>query len=143
MHAAFPLPDVDWPPTRELYAGHNWNEREQLVADSDLVEAAQRIQNLLRSEPDTTRILVHSDSSYSLLRLIYHLLPRNVAVLSLVSPEARFVPLPEGTLVIVLASPAWRYDRQRKALAGGGINLPASLLYDEDGLIIARYRRPQ
>lgn len=124
--------------TKNLYAEYDWPQREQHSADSDIIAAAASIKSILRDVPENSRILIHSDSSFALLRLVYHLLPLNVAVFA--QAMATNKPLPEGALIIVYDSENWTYDSSRRVLDGNGTFIPGELLLRNGNLLVMRYR---
>lgn len=115
--------------TEHLYAGKNWDERLQLLPDQDLAFMAAQVGNWLDSQPPRQRLLVAADSDYAFLRLIYLLLPHDVALLQL----AGDAPLPPGSLILLYASTQWRFDAARGAIVGGARDYPASPVF-ESGL---------
>lgn len=125
--------------TRTLYAGLDWPAREQLSADTAVIAAARDIKALLVDEPDTTRILVHAGSSFEQLRLVYHLLPLDVAVLAqvIVGTHAK---LPPGSIIVVFNAEDWRFDAARHSLSDGGIEFPVDALLQRGSLLVARVR---
>ena len=128
--------------TRALYAGTEWPDRARIVGDSGLLAAADRIKALLRDEPPNTRILVQSDSGYSVLRLIWHLLPRNAGAFW--HAKAFGAALPEGTLIVFQASDAWHSNPAMKKLLAHSQRLhePGSLFadsFDDNDLVVFRY----
>lgn len=123
--------------TRALYAGMDWPAQETRAADADLLAVADRIKPALARESDRTRILVHAGSSYEQLRLVYHLLPHNVAVLPQVIEQAS-PELPAGTLVIVYANEDWSFDASSGRLRGGGLDWPATRVAGGGNWILAR-----
>lgn len=126
--------------TKNLYAEFDWPQRELHSADSDIIAAATSIKSLLRDVPENSRILIHSESSFALLRLVYHLLPLNVAVFA--QATATHTPLPNGTLIIVYEAEGWGYDPARRVLEGGGVVIPGDLLLRNGNLLVMRYSRP-
>ena len=122
--------------TRSLYAEFDWPERELHSADQDLVEAARDLKSSLRELPENSRILVHAESSFSVLRLVYHLLPLNVGVLSHAVEKLPGEPLPEGTLIIVYDMPGWAYDSEKHVLQGGGLQFPGKIVMRRDRLLV-------
>ena len=99
--------------TQTLYGGLSWEQRKDIVGDSDTLRVANELKGLLRDEPGAARILVQSSSGYSALRLMWHLLPLNTAVLWSADPGA---PLPEGCLVVFYESDAWHRDQAMRRL---------------------------
>ena len=115
--------------TEHLYAGKNWDERLHLLPDQDLAFMAAQVGGWMDSQPPGQRLLVAADSNYALLRLIYLLLPHDVALLQL----AGNAPLPADSLILLYASSQWRYDDARGAILGDGRVLPAEPVF-ESGL---------
>ena len=102
--------------TRAVYAHLSLAERERTVADTDIAAAAEKLRVMLRDEPAQSRILVHADSGYELLRFIWHMLPRNVAALAYAVWPGN--ALPDGTLIVFFDSDDWRTkDFWRRLLA--------------------------
>ncbi len=126
---------------RDVYASQSWTQREHLVADSAVQSAAERVAGALRREPEQTRILVQSASTYSLLRLIWHLAPRNAAVYA--QARASGVALPPGTVIVVYDDDNWRLAPHHAALlTSDGARLTGNLLLDDDGLLVWRTAEP-
>ncbi|MBN8480724.1 MAG: hypothetical protein J0L88_03940 [Xanthomonadales bacterium] len=126
--------------SRALYAGLEWPQREQRSADTGVIEAAREIAPLLAREPDATRILVHAGSSFEQLRLVYHLLPRNVAVLAQVLARAGATPLPARSILVVYNAEGWAWDADRRELRSDDLSWPAELLFERGPLIVVRIR---
>jgi hypothetical protein len=116
--------------TEHLYAGKSWDDRLQLLPDQDLAFMAAQVGDWLDSQPAGQRLLVAADSNYAFLRLIYLLLPHDVALLQLAGAAA----LPPDSLVLLYASTRWRYDPQRGAIVGGLRDYPADPVF-ESGLV--------
>ena len=115
--------------TEHLYADKTWGERQHLLPDQDLAFMASQVGGWLDSQPPGQRLLVAADSNYAFLRLIYLLLPHDVALLQL----AGAAPLPPGSLVLLYASSQWRYDEARGAIVGARRDYPADPVF-ESGL---------
>jgi len=92
--------------TRAVYADLSWPERERTVGDADIADAADKVRALLRNEPREARILVDAGSGYELLRLVWHLLPRNVADYQYAASLG--AALPEGCLIVFFHTDDWR-----------------------------------
>lgn len=116
--------------TEHLYAGKGWDERLRLLPDQDLAFMAAQVGNWLDSQPPGQRLLVAADSNYAFLRLIYLLLPHDVALLQL----AGDAPLPPGSLILLYASSRWRFDETREAIIGGARDYPVDPVF-ESGLV--------
>lgn len=119
--------------TRELYAGKPWHERARIEPDAGLVAAAGRVREVLKSEPAVRHVVVAADSSYTMLRLAYHLLPLNAAPAS----AASGMPAP-GTVFVVHASSDWRFDPGHGVLRGKAGALAARRMLDEGDLQVYR-----
>lgn len=126
--------------THDLYAAYDWPQREQHSADSEIISMAAEIKLALRDVPENARILVHSDSPFALLRMVYHLLPMNVAVFAQAISTVPATPLPDGTLIIVYEAEGWKYDWGRRVLKGSGTEFPGSQIMQRDNLLVVRYR---
>lgn len=115
--------------TEHLYADKSWDERQHLLPDQDLAFMAGQVGNWLDSQPPGQRLLVAADSNYVFLRLIYLLLPHDVALLQL----AGNAPLPPHSLILLYSSTRWRYEEARGAIVGDGRALSADPVF-ESGL---------
>ncbi len=124
--------------TRTLFADYAWPEREKHAADTEILEAAGTLRAALRNEPASTHVIVHSSSSFALLRMIYHVLPMNVAVLAQAMQAG--VALPAGTIIVVYDDDTWRYDAARRVLEGGGSVFPGDLVLQRGALLVVRYK---
>jgi len=102
--------------TRTLYAGLDWPQRARIVGDSDILLAADEIRRILHDEPANSRILVDAGSGYEWLRLVWHLLPLNVAAYPLARTFG--ASLPENCLLVFYDNDSWMTDpAMRKLLA--------------------------
>lgn len=126
--------------TQNLYAEFDWPERELHSADSDIVQAARELKSAIRDLPENSRVLVHSSSSFSVLRLVYHLLPMNVGVLSLAKSESPATPLPDNALVVLYDAAGWRYDPKTRSLQGDGLAISGDVVFRRERLIMLRHR---
>lgn len=86
-----------------LYAGKSWEEREAIQPDEATYAAAAQVRKLAQ-QYSSERVLVVSDSRYTLLRMIYFLQPLNTASLVDVANEAPAATLPPDALVAVFES---------------------------------------
>ncbi|HJT98769.1 MAG TPA: hypothetical protein VJ696_10685 [Rhodanobacteraceae bacterium] len=132
--------------TRAVYAPLSWIDRQHTIADTGIADAADRLRMMLRGEPKTARILVYADSTqgYELLRFIWHLLPRNVAVYAYASPFVN--ALPDRCLIVFLDSDAWRTDPSwRRLLAHSEHVAPPRSIYsdsfEDSPLVVFRFHR--
>jgi hypothetical protein len=119
--------------TRAVYAHLSWDERERTVADTDIAAQAAKLGEMLRDEPERSRILVYAGASqgYELLRFIWHLLPRNAAVYAYASAVGD--ALPEGCLIVFLDTDAWRTEPSWRRLLAHSEHLASSSSIHGDG----------
>ena len=124
--------------TETLYAQHSWPDRELHAADRDLAEDARALKVALRGRPETSRVLVHSGSSFSVLRLVYHLLPMNVGVFAkALQVEGSRIP-PAGTILIACDAPGWSFNTATGILQAESLRIPGEVLYRTDRAIAFR-----
>lgn len=112
--------------SERIYAGKPWAERVLLQPDERTPAIAKIVQAQLTSDTPA-RVLVASDSTFSLLRMIYFLLPLNAAPLdhgALVTGS----PLPIGSAIVTYDT-AWQYDSADNLLVNAGKKIPVKLIY--------------
>lgn len=126
--------------TADVYAGKSWQERARLQPDEDVAGFAQLTRQQVASASTGQRLLVASDSVYTMLRLIYFLLPLNAAPLE--SALAAMPPSawPANTVIVICASKAWRYDDASSTLRAGAHDLPVTPVFIGGDLGIYRLR---
>ncbi len=122
--------------TEQLYADKPWTGRQHLIADQDTAFAAEQVGYWLTSQATSQRILAASDSKFTLLRLVYLLLPQNVALLQQVGREA----LPQDSLILLYESTQWHYDATRREVVGDGKHYPVEPVFDSGGAFLYRLR---
>lgn len=125
--------------TEEVYAGKPWALRAVLQPDEATLVAAKETAKIA-AEQRVARVLVHSDSSYTLLRMIYFLLPLNTAPLEQTLSDAPGVALPDDALVAVYGS-EWTYDKDSARLGNDKVAVPAKLIYENGDLRLFRPER--
>jgi hypothetical protein len=130
--------------TRAVYAKLSWEERQSTVADVDIVAAADKLRWMLRGEPERSRILVYTgpERGYELLRFIWHLLPRNVAVYGYAREFAD--TLPDGTLIVFFRNDDWRTDPNWRRLLAHSEHLLSSESiqgdsFENDPVVVFRF----
>jgi len=130
--------------TRAVYAGLSWEQRQSTVADVDIVAAAEKLRAMLRAEPEQSRILIYTgpERSYELLRFVWHLLPRNVALYGYarMSTDA----LPEGCLLVFFRNDDWRTDPAWRRLLAHSDHLATSTSiygdsFEADDVVVFRF----
>jgi hypothetical protein len=126
-----------------VYADLSWSERQRTVADTSIAEAAEKIGVMLRDEPPERRIFVQAGSGYELLRLIWHVLPRNAASYT----QAAFVAgsaIPEGSLIVFFDTDEWRTQGSWRRLLAHSEHLATSASihgdsFEDDRLVVFRF----
>lgn len=122
--------------TQTLYGEFSWPERELHSADQNIVEIARNLKQVLRNVPESSRVLVHSSSSFTVLRLVYHLLPVNVGILAQARATAPGLPLPAGSILILFDAAGWRYDPLTKVIEGEGNRFTGDLIFRGHQLLV-------
>ncbi len=110
--------------TRAIYAGLPAVERARLQPDQATFDGAARVRAALADEHPDTRIFVDAGSDYVRARLLYHLLPLNVAPVNLVTygtPEQR-----AGAIVVLFDARAPRFDADTGLLHFADVGMPAT-----------------
>ncbi len=119
---------------RDLWGAMPLEQRQNRVADIDLVETAAHLKDVLRHEPPTRHVLLSSSAPYTAIRLIYHAAPLNISVATAL-PEALPSGPPPGTIIV-------RYDlpvvAKNGLLAFGGRTLRVKTM--EEGKKLSVYR---
>ena len=152
--AAWLLLDMNWQSelfwknglTRDMYAGKSWQDRSRMIADAPLLDVAARVREALHAQPANTHILVADDSAYELLRLVYHLLPANVAPLGWVAGLLGHTPvdggpithLADGSVVVYYHVQESAYDATHAQLHIGDLSYPAMPLLETRALSVYR-----
>jgi hypothetical protein len=122
--------------TETIYAGKQWTQRLTLQPDEETPAIAGDIARVAEQQR-TKRVLVQSDSPFTLLRLIYFLLPLNAAPLEQTMTEAPGAAMPGDALIAVYSSD-WKYDEATGRLGNGKLDVPAKAIYDKGDLHIFR-----
>ncbi|MEO8672697.1 MAG: hypothetical protein ABI411_15365 [Tahibacter sp.] len=123
--------------TRVIYAGKSAEERQALVPDSALGRAALRVRDAIGAASAEGHIIVDASSDYERARLIYHLLPMNVAPGNLFP----YVDMPrfEGSLLVLYALNTPEYDAESAQLVyPDGHRVDAQMVIEETPLRIYR-----
>jgi hypothetical protein len=125
--------------TSAIYAGKSWQERARLQPDEDIAGYAQLVRQQL-GEASGPRVLIGSDSVYTMLRLLYFLLPLNVAPLDAALAALPVSAWPAGSVIVICASKSWHYDDAGSVLQNGARSVPVTPLYTGGELAIYRLR---
>lgn len=121
-----------------IYAGKTWSVRETLQPDEKTFSAAGAMSRIVAKEK-AERVLVLSDSSFTLLRMIYFLLP-----IDAVSLEQAFAASPDsvmhaGTLIAVVDCEC-QYDAASGLLTKGATTYPVTPVVEQGDLRVYRPR---
>jgi hypothetical protein len=110
---------------RDVYAQLDYAQRTETVVDASLRDVANQVRQQLADARDGAHVLVAADSAYTVLRLVWHLQPLNVAIWSQVLGDGRMPTA--GTWLVVYDAPSLRGSpqfarilaRSRVATVGG------------------------
>jgi hypothetical protein len=128
--------------TESIYSGKSWQDRTRLQPDEDVAGFAQLTLQHLAGTP-TRRVLVASDSTYTLLRLLYFLLPLDAAPLE---SAVRSVPLsdwPRDAVIVLCANKIWSFEESTSMLVAGTFRIPVTPVFVSANLGIFRMRGAQ
>lgn len=93
-----------------LYGGKSWEQRARLQPDEDVAGFAQLTRQQLAAIGSPQRVLIASDSTYTLLRLIYLLLPVNAVPLESALATAPAPTWPANSVIVLCNSRRWHFD---------------------------------
>lgn len=126
--------------TRQVYAGLDWSDRQQRLADGDVLAAANAVRAALRedgADPDQVRLLVDAGTDFLRARLIYHLAPARSAPVNLTGFGNALQA--HGTVYFAtFDQPSPPYDAADARLRLDGLTLPARQLLDAASLRLYR-----
>jgi len=126
--------------TRELYAGKPWRERAMIEPDTALVAASARVRDVLARVPPSTHVVVAASAAYDVLRLIYHLLPANVAPVTTLLGHGKKLAAMQPALLVVYDDPEWTFDAATRRLSFADGAYAADLVFEDAELRIFRVR---
>jgi len=126
--------------TRELYAGKPWRERATIEPDTALIAASARVRDVLARAPPSTHVVVAASAAYDVLRLVYHLLPANVAPMTTIAANGRMPGAMQPALLVVYDDPAWTFDAAARRLNFADAAYAADLVFEDQELRIFRLR---
>jgi hypothetical protein len=126
--------------TRELYAGKPWRERAAIEPDTALIAASARVRAVLARVPSSTHVLIAGSAAYDVLRLVYHLLPANVAPMTALPGAGKKLPAMQPALLVVYDDPDWTFDASNRRLAFADTAYAADLLFEDAELRVFRLR---
>jgi hypothetical protein len=122
--------------TASIYAGKSWQEQANLQPDEDVAGFAQLVRQQLTDPALRRRVLVASDSTYTMLRLIYLLLPLNASPLESAIAAMPVDAWPDDAVIVLCASKRWHYDAGRSQLVSEARRIPATPLFAGGNLAI-------
>jgi hypothetical protein len=125
--------------TEDLYAGKSWQERARLVPDQETAAVAEQVKAFLSGQDDH-RILVASDANYTMLRLLYQLLPLNAAPMANAMAVADAAKLPADCLFLLYENTTWRYDDQTGLLSGNVRSVAVTPVFESGDMHLYRLR---
>jgi hypothetical protein len=126
--------------TRDAYADLPVAERQRRFPDQTVFDSAQMLRKVLAHESSDTRIFVDAGSDFERARLMYHLLPMNVAPMNMIG-----VPIAlrqEGAVVVLYAYPHLPFDPADSTLVLAGERFPVNELFDLGPLRVYRVKAP-
>jgi len=126
--------------TASIYADKPWGEQARLQPDEDVAGFAALARQQLADPALQRRVLVASDSTYTMLRLIYLLLPLNAAPLESAVAALPARDWPADTVIVLCASKRWRFDDASSSLVSEGRTIAATPLFAGGNLSIYRLR---
>jgi hypothetical protein len=126
--------------TRDLYAGKPWRERATIEPDTALIAASQRVRDVLARVPPSTHVVVAASAAYDVLRLVYHLMPANVAPMTTFASNGHHVRTMQPALLVVYDDPDWTFDAATRRLTFADAAYAADLLFEDADLRIFRLR---
>jgi hypothetical protein len=126
--------------TESIYAGKSWQERARLQPDEDIAGFAQLARQQLADVRQGQRVLVASDSTYMLLRLIYFLLPLNAVPLDAAITTAPARDWPDDTVIVLCASKRWHFDDAASVLRFEARSVDVTPLFVGGNLAVYRVR---
>lgn len=124
--------------TRELYAGKPWRERASIEPDTALVAASARVRDVLARVPPSTHVVVAASAAYDVLRLVYHLMPANVAPMTTLARGGKKLGAMQPALLVVYDDPDWTFDASARRLSFADAEYAADLLFEDATLRIFR-----
>jgi hypothetical protein len=124
--------------TRELYAGKPWRERATIEPDTALMAAASRVRDVLTRVPPSTHVVVAASAVYDVLRLVYHLVPANVAPMTTLTSDGADGRAMQPALLVVYDDPAWTFDAAAKRLHHAEAEYGADLIFEDRDVRIFR-----
>jgi hypothetical protein len=126
--------------TRAAYAGLPAAERQRLLPDQELFDSAQMVRRVLAAGSGHRRVFVDAGSDFQRARLLFHLLPLNVAPVNMVgygTPAQR-----EGAVAVLYALDQPAFDPVASTLGLADGAAPVEVLFDLGALRVYRFQGP-
>jgi hypothetical protein len=144
--AAWVLLDANWlaelagkhATIEKIYAGKPWTVRKTLQPDEDTFSAAAAMTRVAEKE-NANRVLVLSDSPFTLLRMIYFLLPVDAVPLEQVAAISLDSVARAGTLIAVVDCEC-KYDAESGLLTKGSATYAVEPVTEQGTLRVYRSR---
>ena len=124
--------------TQEIYAGLPAEERQRRLPDQALYDSAQMVRRVLGSEDRNLRVFVDAGSDFQRARLLYHLLPMNVAPVNMVGLGS--TAQRAGAILVLYNVQTLNFDGSAGVLLGGIEPMPAAELFDLGPLRVYRFQ---
>lgn len=124
--------------TRDAYAELSPLERQRRLPDQTVFDSAQMLRNVLSREALSTPVFVDAGSDFERARLLYHLLPMNVAPMNMIRLETAIKQ--RNVILVFYAKDVPRYDAKSGALIVGSQVIPADELFDLGPLRVYRLK---
>lgn len=123
--------------TQDIYKGLPAEERQRRLPDQALYDSAQMVRRVLGGQEKNLRVFVDAGSDFQRARLLYHLLPMNVAPVNMV----RYGTAAQraGAILVLYNVRALRYDAAAGTLVGSDEPMLATELFDLGPLRVYRF----
>jgi hypothetical protein len=125
--------------THAVFDGKPWSERAGMQFDRSVISNAERMRQVLATQPPGHHILLWAPDKSQTIRYTWFLRPLNV---SLLRYGTRPRSIPDGTLLMVDNSDdRWSYDGSRSLLLHGSFRIHGDLLYHQGVLMLLSIRQ--
>ncbi len=125
--------------TQDIYSGLSAEERQRRLPDQVLYDSAQMVRRVLGNEDRNLRVFVDAGSDFQRARLLYHLLPMNVAPVNMVGLGT--AAQRADAILVLYNVQRLHFDAASGMVLGGGEPMPAAELFDLGPLRVYRFLR--
>jgi hypothetical protein len=122
--------------TRDAYADLPASERQRRLPDQTVFDSAQMLRKVLAHEAPETRVFVEAGSDFERARLMYHLLPMNVAPMNMIGVPTALEQT--GAVVVMYAYTRVAFNPVDSTLVLDDRRFPARELFDLGPLRVYR-----